>query len=135
MQSSSIKTCSINPQENYGQGKLKRFTAKTNEIIAKLATNLKCVKLNMSGQNSNICKQQSTANFEPIGRNRIFFEMSRIECSEKLQRSNFLDQTTNRKLPDTSTIITRMILNAKTRGRDMNQTKQMESPAFWRILC
>ena len=55
-----------NPHENYGEGKLERITAKTKEIVAELATNLKCVKLDLSEQNSNICKQRATTNFEQM---------------------------------------------------------------------
>ena len=37
------------------------------------------------------------------------YEQDAHECSKMLQRSNFLDRTTSKALPDTSTIITRPI--------------------------
>ena len=38
------------------------------------------------------------------------YEQDANECSKMLQRSNFLDRTTSKALPDTSTIITRSIV-------------------------
>ena len=79
MQSSSITTCSGYPHENYGQGKLKRITTETREIVAKTATKWKCIKLDMKGPNLNICKRHSTTSgsrrgaMEMIG---VFFNQS-----------------------------------------------------------
>ena len=41
--------------------------------------------------------------------NLFLYEQDAHECSKMLQRSNILDQTTSKALPDTSTIITRPI--------------------------
>ena len=38
------------------------------------------------------------------------YEQDANECSKMLQRSNFLDRTTSKALPNTSTIITRSII-------------------------
>ena len=38
------------------------------------------------------------------------YEQDANECSKMLQRSNFLDRTTSKALPNTSTIITRSIV-------------------------
>ena len=40
----------------------------------------------------------------------FLYEQAAHECSKMLQRSNILDQTTSKALPDTSTIITRSIV-------------------------
>ena len=70
-----------------GSSRLKQITAKTNEIIAKIATNLKYVKLNMSGHDSNICKQHSDKFRADLKKSNILQDAN--ECSEMLQQSNF----------------------------------------------